>query len=139
MPGLRHLLLLALAALALGGCATAAQRRVVVEARERDVPFDLIVKMRTGDQLNLDDLAVLAQQRVPDEVVIDYLVLTQARYFIPDGLVAEMKTAGISRRMIDYLRSTPERFKELHRGTARGMAPRPMSRVPREARPSPGR
>jgi hypothetical protein len=114
-----------------GGCATAAQQRVVAEARHVDVPFALIVKLRVGDQLDAPDLAILARQRVPDEVVIDYLILTEARYHVTPAIVPQLRADGLSERMIEYLRSTPERFKDRYNPGIRHAPPRRPGRVAR--------
>lgn len=109
-------LLFALCVVAFSGCASAAQQRAAQEATRLGTPADLVRKMERGDRLALTDLEALARQQVPDETVLVYLRQTGARYALTTAQIDQMRVAGVSVRVIDYLLSTPVRVAWRYRG-----------------------
>jgi|CXWL01.1.fsa_nt_gi uncharacterized protein YceK len=109
------LLILALSTTALGGCASVAQQRVAQEATRLGTPDELVRKMERGARLALTDLETLARQHVPDEPVLAYLRQSGASYELTTVQIDQMRTAGVSVGVIDYLLSTPTRVAYRYR------------------------
>ena len=109
-------LLFALCVVAFSGCASAAQQRAAQEATRLGTPADLVRKMERGDRLALTDLETLARHQVPDENVIAYLRQSGAAYELTTAQIDQMRVAGVSIRVIDYLLSTPTRMARSYRG-----------------------
>ena len=110
------LLLIALCVAALSGCTSAAQQRAAQEATQLGTPADLVRKMERGDRLALTDMETLARQQVPDDTVLAYLRQTGAAYELTTAQIDQMREAGVSVRVIDYLLSTPSRVVWRYRG-----------------------
>lgn len=112
--------LLALSLAALSGCATAAQRQAAVTASLSGAPAALVGKMQRGDRLALADLETLARHRVPDDTVLAYLRETGATYELTTAQIDQLRDAGVTVRVIDYLLATPTRVARRDRGSFRG-------------------
>ena len=115
----KPVLLLALSLAALSGCATAARHQAATTATQWGAPAELVRKMERGGRLALTDLETLARHQIPDETVLAYLRQSGAAYELTTAQIDQMREAGVSVRVIDYLLATP----------ARGPRPYPRSRV----------
>lgn len=109
-------LLLALSLAAFSGCATAAQQQAAQAATRLGAPAGLVRKMEQGDRLALTDLETLARYQVPDEDMLAYLRLTGATYQLTTAQIDQMREAGVSIRVIDYLLATPRWVSRRYRG-----------------------
>lgn len=112
--------LLALNLAALSGCATAAQRQAAVTASQSGAPAALVSKMQRGDRLALTDLETLARSQVPDDTVLAYLRGTGAAYELTTAQIDQLRAAGVSVRVIDFLLATPTRVARHDRSSFRG-------------------
>lgn len=109
-------LLFALGLAALSGCAAAARQQAVQTATQLGTPLTLVSKMERGDRLTLADLETLARQQVPDAEVLAYLRQTGAAYELTTAQIDQMRAAGVSVRVIDYLLATPRQVARRYRG-----------------------
>ena len=109
-------LLFALSLAALSGCATATRQQAAQAATQLGTPAELVRMMEQGDRLALTDLETLARHQVPDENVIAYLRQSGAAYELTTAQIDQMRVAGVSIRVIDYLLSTPTRVARSYRG-----------------------
>jgi hypothetical protein len=114
------ILLLALSLAALSGCATAARRQAAVTASQSGAPAALVSKMQQGDRLALTDLETLARSQVSDDTVLAYLRETGATYELTTAQIDQLREAGVTVRVIDYLLATPTRAARRDRGGFRG-------------------
>lgn len=113
-------ILLALAvitsAMAFSGCTTAARQQAVQTATRLGTPTRLVSKMERGGRLTLSDLETLARHQVPDLDVLAYLRQSGAAYELTTAQIDQMRAAGVSVRVIDYLLVTPQQAARRYRG-----------------------
>lgn len=109
-------LLLALSLAVLSGCATAARQQAVQTATRLGAPTKLVSRMERGDRLTLADLETLARHQVPDVDVLAYLRQTGAAYELTTAQIDQMRAAGVSVSVIDYLLATPRQVARRYRG-----------------------
>ncbi|MBL9219397.1 MAG: hypothetical protein JNG82_12965 [Opitutaceae bacterium] len=104
-------LFLALGFAALSGCATAASPRSLTAtlAAERGAPAALVNTLQRGGRLTLADIETLAILKVPDDTTLAYLRQNGAAYELTLAQIDQMRNAGVSVRVIDYLLASPAR------------------------------
>lgn len=95
----------------LGGCATAASPRSLTAtmAAERGAPAALVKTLQRGERLTLADIERLAILKVPDDTTLAYLRRNGAAYDLTLAQIDQMRDAGVSVRIIDYLLASPAR------------------------------
>lgn len=111
---------LALSLAALSGCASTAQRQFAMTATRYGASPEVVRKMERGDRLSLPDLETLARAHVPDDDVLVYLRRANASYKLTTTQIDQLRTRGVSDRIIDYLLTTPTRVARPYRGSIRG-------------------
>lgn len=102
-------LLLALSLAALSGCATASSPGSIAAtvAAEHSAPAALIATLQRGGRLTLADIERLASLQVPDDTTLAHLRRTGAAYEMTLAQIDQMRSTGVSTRVIDYLLATP--------------------------------
>ncbi len=105
----RHLILVLLGAFVLTGCAsTSPQRKQDLATVSADgVPSHIQAKMENNVALDLSDIETLSRKKVDDGVTLRYLRSSRVIYNLDNKSVAELRTAKVSERVINYLLSTP--------------------------------
>jgi hypothetical protein len=76
--------------------------------------------MQRGGRLTLADVQKLANLQIPDDVTLAYLRDSGAAYELTTAQIDQMRAAGVSVRVIDYLLSTPSRVASRYRGNYGG-------------------
>ena len=94
---------------ALAGCATL-NKAELADLRTRNVPPDLCLRMDHRNDLSQPDIVELSKKRVPDGIVIHYLQLTRAVYYLRTDDVVRLKKAGVSPDVIDCMLRTAELY-----------------------------
>ncbi|MFZ5496569.1 MAG: hypothetical protein ACOZE5_14690 [Verrucomicrobiota bacterium] len=102
-------LLLALGLATLGGCATARQRQSAELAASFGVSESIVRAMERGGRLSLDEIAALTQAGFPAEETLFYLKSGSAVYSLRIAQIDELRAAGVSDLVIDYMLGTPLR------------------------------
>jgi len=103
-------LLITMAALGfLAGCATLNQNDQAL-LQQHHVSPALYSRMVHDDPLALSDIIELTQRQVPPDFIINYLSSTGVAYRLSARDVSNLRNAGVSKRVIDYLLSTPPRY-----------------------------
>ncbi len=102
-------LLIALSVAALNGCATARQQQAAALAASFGVPVPIVRTMELGGRLSFDEIAALTQAGFPAEETLLYLRSGNAVYTLKAAQIDELRAAGVSDPIIDYLLSTPLR------------------------------
>ncbi len=104
-------LLLALSLAALSGCASATSPRshAASLAAERGAPAPLVNTLQRGGRLTLSDIERLAILKVPDDTTLACLRRSGATYELTLAQIDQMRNAGVSVRVIDYLLASPAR------------------------------
>lgn len=104
-------LLLALSLAAFSGCATATSPHSLEAtlAAERGAPASLVNTLQRGGRLTLADIESLAILKVPDDTTLAYLRRNGAAYELTLAQIDQMRDAGVSVRVIDYLLASPAR------------------------------
>lgn len=105
------ILVCAVAVLTTSACATATSSRSTAAtlAAEHGAPASLVTTLQRGGRLALADIERLASLKFPDEATIAYLLQTGAAYELTLAQIDEMRTSGVSVRVIDYLLASPAR------------------------------
>lgn len=110
------LLACTVALLTTSGCVTAASPRSLAAslATERGAPPALVSTLQRGGRLALADIERLARLQVPDDTTLAYLRYTDAAYELTLAQIDQMRAAGVSVRVIDYLLATPARTVRIY-------------------------
>jgi len=93
-------------ALALGGCSSLDHHERSL-LQEHGVGGPLFEKMQHGEPLELPDVIELSQRGLPPRFIVDYLHDTHFVYHLKPEDLRELRSAGVSREVIDYLQATP--------------------------------
>lgn len=91
---------------ALSGCATLDHDDRLVLA-EHNVSPPLYEKMKHGEPLAVPDIIELWSKGLPGPFIIRYVRETEASYRLTVDDVSELKEAGVSPDVINYLLATP--------------------------------
>jgi hypothetical protein len=96
----------AICALALGACASLdhSERGML---QQHGVAGPLYEKMMHGEPLELGEIIELSQRGVPTRFIMDYVHDTHFVYHLKPEDMRELRAAGVSREIIDYLEATP--------------------------------
>lgn len=78
-------------------------------AAERGAPASLVNTLERGNRLTLADIERLAILKVPDDTTLAYLRRNGAAYELTLAQIDQMRSAGVSVRVIDYLLASPTR------------------------------
>ncbi len=105
------LLVCTVALLTTSGCATATSPRSTAAtlAAEHGAPVSLVTTLQHGGRLALADIERLAILKVPDDTTLAYLRSNGAAYELTLAQIDQMRSAGVSVRVIDYLLASPAR------------------------------
>jgi hypothetical protein len=97
------------ALLTTSGCATATSSRsfAATVAAERGAPPALVTTLQRGGRLPLASIETLAKLQVPEDTTIEYIRQSGASYELTLAQIDQMRSAGVSARVIDYLMATP--------------------------------
>jgi hypothetical protein len=68
-------------------------------------------KMIHGDALSLYDIKALTRAHVRDAVILRYLRDRGTVYYLNSGDVEDLRTAGVSQSIIDYMLQTPQMYQ----------------------------
>lgn len=75
--------------------------------QEQSVPIPLVARMQRHQPLDLADIVTLSRRNVPPALIVRYLEGTVAEYSLRTEDVLQLRRAGVSPIVIDYLLSTP--------------------------------
>ncbi len=100
--------LAALAAAVLVGCASGPQvnPQITAALAARNVPTSTYDKVNNGQALGYDDLRALVVKKVPTQIIIGYLQSTEKVYNLTYSQMANLKAAGASAQLLNYLSET---------------------------------
>ncbi|MBP9913938.1 MAG: hypothetical protein KBF26_11095 [Opitutaceae bacterium] len=113
----RVLFFLAVNLVTLSGCATATSTRSVTAnlAAEHGASAALVETLQRGGRLSLADIERLTILKVPDDTTLAYLRRNGAAYELTLVQIDQMRNAGVSERVIDYLLASPARVARIVR------------------------
>ena len=99
-------LLLAIAGIAvLSGCSTLSQNdRTVLD--QHHVSASLYERMSHRDPLEISDIIELSRRQVPNRFIVHYLDSTDTTFRLSKGEISQLRKAGVSSEVIDYLLDT---------------------------------
>lgn len=104
-------LLVFLVPLLLTACELSPQQKADYAAVQRShVSSAVYDKMLHGDDLSLYDIKALSRAGVSDGVILRYLRDQGTVYFLNSGDVEDLRKAGVSQSVIDFMMSTPRRY-----------------------------
>jgi len=91
---------------ALSGCATLKpdERALLLEHNVSPETFD---RMRYNEPLTVPDIIELSKRGVPVPFIIHYLRRTETSYPLSPSDITELKNAGVSPDVVNYLLATP--------------------------------
>ena len=92
------------------GCATTSRSSGATVARHFGADGVVLEKLERGGRLSLPDLEELGRRGVPDEVVLQHLQQRGDVYRLTTAQVLQLREAGVTDRVIDYLLGSPERM-----------------------------
>lgn len=97
-----------LAAATLAGCASGPQvdPQITAALAARDVPTATYNKVYNGQALGYDDIRSLVIKKVPTQIIIGYLQSTEKVYDLTYSQLANLKAAGASSQLLNYLSET---------------------------------
>jgi len=104
-----HLLAIAAAIGLLAGCATLNQNDQAL-LQQHHVSPALYSRMVHEDPLALSDIVELTQRQLSPDFIVYYLSSTRAAYRLSQRDISNLRKAGVSKQVIDYLLSTPARY-----------------------------
>lgn len=95
-------------ALTLGGCASGPQvdPQITAAVSSRGVNSGTALKMNNGRALDYQDIENLVSRGVPANVIVGYLNSTRAVYNFSYAQLADLKSAGASPQVLNYLSET---------------------------------
>jgi len=70
----------------------------------------VVEKLRTHQPLELEDIRHLSDQVVPDSLTLGYLRQERTIYHLNSEHVQNLREAGVSKEVIDYLLATPAAY-----------------------------
>ncbi len=118
------IILAAIVGLLSGGCATAARRNTATAAAQYGTDVGVLDKLERGARLSLADLGELGRRGVPDDVILAHLKRRDDVYRLTTGEVVQLREAGVTNGVIDYLLASPEqvarRGPRIYRGGGYG-------------------
>jgi hypothetical protein len=104
-------LLVFLLPLLLAACGLSDQQKADYDSVQRSgVSSAIYDKMMHGDDLSLYDIKSLARARVSDAVILRYLRDHQTIYTLDSADVQDLRSAGVSQSIVDYMLQTPRMY-----------------------------
>jgi hypothetical protein len=95
-------------ALVLGGCSSLDHHdRSLLQEHGVGVGSPLYEKMQHGEPLNLPEIIELSQRGLPPRFIVEYVHDTHFVYHLKPEDLRELRSAGVSREIVDYLQATP--------------------------------
>lgn len=76
------------------------------ELEQRGVTGEVLQKVSEGRPLSLADIETLSRQEVPDDRILHYLHSSDTVYVLTTRDLEELRAAGLSTELIDYMLST---------------------------------
>lgn len=103
-----RILLLLVAILGLGACATTQQSsqvdpKILNEFTKRGVPQETVFKVRDAMPLGVDDVAACAKAGVPGPGLVSYMESTRKAYNLSNADLAKLRAAGTPAPVITYM------------------------------------
>ncbi len=106
-------LLFVLSTVAMTGCINTVARHRTAQTAELaasfGAPASIVRTMEGGGRLSLDEIGALAQTGFPAEETVGYLRSGNAVYALKTAQIDELRAAGVSDLVIDYMLGTPLR------------------------------
>ncbi len=96
-------LLILLAALITGGCATAARRQTALTAAHYGTAPAVLDKLELGQRLALADIEELGRRGVPDTTILAHLQRRGDAYQLTAAQITRLREAGVGDKVINYL------------------------------------
>jgi len=78
-------------------------------------------KMCHGDDLSLYDIKALSRARVSDNITLRYLRHHRTVYYLNPQDIGELRQAGVSRDVIDYIQQTPREYASYYPASGTGL------------------
>ncbi|MBS0653947.1 MAG: hypothetical protein JSR39_10545 [Verrucomicrobia bacterium] len=78
------------------------------EVMEQKSP-DTVKRIDDGEQLTTDDIKKMSQNGLSDNVIIGQIQATNSVYYLSTNEIIDLKNAGVSQRVIDYMIQTGNR------------------------------
>lgn len=105
---MKNFLSLALAAIVLSGCATTSQvdPQLISAVSSRGVNAGTVQKMQGAQVLDFQDIKNLVSRGVPSNVIVAYLNSTRKVYNFSYSQLADLKAAGATPQVLNYLSET---------------------------------
>lgn len=95
------------------GAATGAIIGASLDSDDRDVlqqnSPDTVERIDHGQQLTLDDIKEMSKNGLSDNVIIGQIQATKSVYYLSANEIIDLKNAGVSQRVIDYMIQTGNR------------------------------
>jgi len=97
-----------LAVVALAGCASGPQvdPQITAALAAHNVNSATYTKIYNARPLNYDDIENLVEQKVPTQIIVNYLESTEKVYDLTYSQLASLKSAGASAQLLNYLSET---------------------------------
>jgi len=114
-------LLVVPAAVWLSGCATTGSQvspAITSALTEQGVSGPTLEKVQSGLRLDYGDILQMVEKGVPDHIVESYLQSTQATYQFSDRQLANLRSAGASTQLVNYLTHTGGFYASAAPGTS---------------------
>ena len=73
----------------------------------KDVDDSLRTRVVQGQPLSLEDIKALAKANVGDDLIINQISATRTSYRLTTAQIIDLKNAGVSTKVIDFMISTP--------------------------------
>ncbi len=67
-----------------------------------------IQKICSKDKVTLEDIKTMNDAGVTDDKIISLIKSTQSIYYLTPADIEDLKKAGVSKRVIDYMQQTPQ-------------------------------
>lgn len=95
------------------GAATGAIIGASLDSDDREVlqqnSPDTVDRIDHGQQLTLDDVKEMSKNGLSDNVIIGQIQSTKSVYYLSTNEIIDLKNAGVSQRVIDYMIQTGNR------------------------------
>jgi len=102
----RYLFLVAASALLFTGCASTSRLTTANLVNAYGADAKAVNRVAVGSPLSVSDIAEMGRRGVPDRVILDTLRSRNDSYRLTTAQVGQLKEAGVTDRVIDYLLSS---------------------------------
>ena len=76
----------------------------------RDIDDSLRTRVVQGQPLGLEDVKALAKAGVGDDLIVNQIAATRTVYRLSTAQIIDLKNAGVSSKVIDFMISTPTAY-----------------------------